>query len=311
MRISVIVPVYNVAAYLPRSIDSILAQTYTDFDVTLVDDGSTDGSGELCDEYARKNEKIRAFHQANGGPSMARNRGIAESSGELLTYIDSDDIVTPDYLQTLMGNMEKYSADVSCASFSFFGDEGTEETLKAAGESGRQERVYAGRDACIALLYERDFYTSTCNLLVRREIAEKYPFPEGRYHEDDMTTFRYLYAADRVVMSSAVLYCYYQRPGSIMHRYGQPVLDELRAADYYTEYFGSLGKDFRKAADHKKYSLIRNTLQEYPELKEKEPELYQKGRQYLREKSFGILTDRFSSAANRRFALKLLAGKGL
>lgn len=307
MRISIIVPVYNVEKYLDRTMASIIAQKYTDYEVILVDDGSTDKSGEMCDEYARKYNNIHVIHQKNSGPSAARNKGILESTGGYLTYIDSDDIVTPDYLSTLAEMITKYDADVSCARFALFSDEEDFGNVNDKGTE-RKERVYAGKDACIALMYEKDFYTSTCNLLARRDIAEKNLFPEGRYHEDDMTTFRYLYSAERVVSCNVVLYYYYQRQGSIMHCYGQPVLDEIKAADYYAEYCRDMGESFRKAAEHRKFSLIRSTLENYPELKEKNPDVYSNSVNYLKKSSLGIIMDNCATKGNRLFALKMMTG---
>ncbi|MBU3807950.1 MAG: glycosyltransferase, partial [Candidatus Phocaeicola faecipullorum] len=100
-RISVIVPVYNVAALLPRCIDSLLDQEFTDYEVLLVDDGSTDRSGRICDEYKEKDVRIRVIHKHNEGVSRTRNRGIDEAKGEWITFVDSDDYVTPGYLSDL------------------------------------------------------------------------------------------------------------------------------------------------------------------------------------------------------------------
>ena len=101
-KISIIVPVYNVENYLERCVESILKQTYTNFELLLINDGSTDQSGDLCDQLASKNENIKVFHLENAGVSNARNVGIQNSTGEWITFVDSDDFITPDYLETLI-----------------------------------------------------------------------------------------------------------------------------------------------------------------------------------------------------------------
>ena len=106
--ISVIVPVYNVEQYLPHCIDSILTQTFTDFEVLLIDDGSTDNSGRICDEYAKKDNRIRVFHKENGGVSSARNVGLDNAEGEFLGFVDGDDILSPVYLMILLKALEDF-----------------------------------------------------------------------------------------------------------------------------------------------------------------------------------------------------------
>ena len=111
--ISVIVPVYKVEEYLDKCVQSILAQTYRDFEILLVDDGSPDNCPQLCDRYAQKYDCIRALHKSNGGLSDARNFGIKYARGNDITFIDSDDFIAPDYLEVLVQLKEKYQADIA------------------------------------------------------------------------------------------------------------------------------------------------------------------------------------------------------
>lgn len=112
LKISVIVPVYNVEQYLSRCIDSILAQTFTNFELLLIDDGSTDGSGKICDEYSVKDSRIRVFHKENGGVSSARNLGLRKFTGDYVVFADSDDMVTSQWLETYSLNIDKYKCDI-------------------------------------------------------------------------------------------------------------------------------------------------------------------------------------------------------
>ena len=111
--ISVIVPVYNVEKYLPQCLNSIINQTYKNIEVVLVDDGSTDDSGNICEEYKKNDERIIVVHQKNSGLSAARNVGIEISTGEYITFIDSDDYISPDYIENLYSALEQYSADIA------------------------------------------------------------------------------------------------------------------------------------------------------------------------------------------------------
>ena len=118
--ISIIVPVYNVEAYLAKCVDSILAQTYTNLEIILVNDGSSDGCGRICDEYAKQDKRIKVIHKQNGGLSDARNVAIDVATGEFITFIDSDDYVTDDYIMTLYSLIEKYECKVSIALYNTF-----------------------------------------------------------------------------------------------------------------------------------------------------------------------------------------------
>lgn len=112
-KVSVIVPVYNVEKYLHRCIDSILTQTFTDFEVLLINDGSKDRSGEICDEYAKKDSRVKVFHKENGGVSSARNVGLDNARGDLICFCDSDDFVTKDWLALFVKNIDGYDAVIT------------------------------------------------------------------------------------------------------------------------------------------------------------------------------------------------------
>ena len=113
MKISVIIPVYNVEPFLPACLDSVLAQTHRDLEIILVDDGSADSSGAICDRYAGMDPRIRVIHQENGGVSLARNRGLELATGELISFIDSDDTLEPDMYEQLVHHMQTHGADIS------------------------------------------------------------------------------------------------------------------------------------------------------------------------------------------------------
>ena len=232
-EISVIVPVYNVERYLTRCIDSILAQTYQNFELILVDDGSTDGSGTLCDSYMKKDSRIKVIHKKNGGLSDARNSGIDAAEGEFLSFIDSDDWVRPDFLNILHGNAVQYGADVSVVNLHKEYDDGRIEKLNRVSEE------LLSREEALQNLYRIGIYINVaCNKLYKSALFSDIRYPVGKLHEDGFTTYKLLYKANRVYYSDADLYCYYQRSGSIMNQpFTERRLDEYEVYKERAEFF--------------------------------------------------------------------------
>ena len=302
MMISVIVPVYKMEDYLCRCVDSILKQTYADYEVILVDDGSPDGSGRICDDYASKFAQVRVIHKENGGLSDARNAGILQAAGEYVTFIDSDDYVTETYLSELVRLLREKGAEIACGSFVYVSSSLPDVKQE---KKIREDRVYTGKEACKALMMEKDFYPSACCMLIPLQIAKDHLFPVRKYYEDERTTFRYLLAAGKVAMTDQMLYYYDQREGSIMHTFGQPVLDGLEAADYYAEYCSGLeDQELLDAAQVKQYSLTARILGEYPELEREYPSLYREKKAFLKKNGRKILLHRDISKRLRWTALQ-------
>lgn len=215
-KISVIVPVYNVEPYLTECIDSILAQTYRDFELILVDDGSTDGCHAICDAYGEKHDFVKVIHQSNKGLSAARNAGIDASKGEYLTFIDSDDMIKKDYLEKLLMPLELSYADVTACKIKKFT---SNEELQDVGSFGRHERV-SGIDA-VKELYDlrskNNIVIESVAKMYAKDIVGNIRFPVGKLHEDDATTPKFVYAAKSVFIMPDELYLYRQRAGSIMN----------------------------------------------------------------------------------------------
>ena len=247
--ISVIVPVYNVENYLDQCIQSILRQSYSDFELILVDDGSKDSSGMLCDEYKRKDSRIQVIHKKNGGLSDARNAGTQIARGSHVTYIDSDDYVSDDYLQVLYNLINQNNADLAVTGIKCFYD-----GVIIKEDERTEERRYTGIEALKNVLYQKNMDTSACALLIPTKIALENPFPVGKYHEDDFTTYKYYLQADLVAVTTRKQYYYRQRKGSIMHSFGQAQLDELDAADNLVRECSRIDSELKKAAESKRFS---------------------------------------------------------
>ncbi len=218
-EISVIVPVYKVEGFLHRCVDSILGQTYRDFELVLVDDGSPDRCGEICDAYAARDSRIHVIHQKNGGLSAARNSGIdwvmAESHSHWLAFVDSDDWVHPQYLQQLYTAAEQTLCKISACGF--FRTEGApipeEEDFSIQAMSADDYYCGAVHEGVTAVAW---------NKLYHRSLFKKLRYPIGKLHEDEFTTYQAVYHAGKIGVTPARLYAYYQNPGGIMRSEWNP-----------------------------------------------------------------------------------------
>jgi len=187
--ISVIVPIYNVAAYLPACLDSILAQSYTDIELLLVDDGSTDGSADLCDDYACRDARVSVIHQDNQGPSFARNAALAVAQGEFVAFIDSDDVVHRQYLEVLYQTLQQTQADIVQAPYQIVPNnsraEYDEQRLSRPLPQHFSQKTFTGEEALLAMLYQQGTLDSSPCKLFRRSALGDWRFPSCfRVYED-------------------------------------------------------------------------------------------------------------------------------
>ncbi len=218
-NISVIVPVYKVEPFLHRCVQSILDQTYRDFELILVDDGSPDRCGELCEEYGRLDSRVRVLHQENGGLSAARNAGIdwafANSDSRWLAFVDSDDWVHPAFLQTLYDTAEQTLCKISACGFYRTGGEALPQAQDFSVVSLSADDYYCGQlhDGVTALAW---------NKLYHKSLFKGLRYPIGKLHEDEFTTYRAIYGAGKIGVTPARLYAYYQNPEGIMRSQWNP-----------------------------------------------------------------------------------------
>lgn len=225
--VTVVVPVYNVGKYLEASVESLLAQDYPNLEILLVDDGSTDGSGAVCDKFAAGDPRVRVLHQKNQGQAAARNHGVAQARGEYTAFIDSDDYVAPNYISYMEEIMAREDAQIGICNLSQCMPE--EEWHPVIRE---EVRVMNARHALETMFYQRDFTTSPCCKLYPTSWLRETPFPEGRIHEDLATVYKLLARAERVAYGPSVLYCYIQRKGSTEHSgFSARTLDHKTSVD--------------------------------------------------------------------------------
>ena len=207
--VSVIVPVYNVEHYLRECVDSILRQKYKGYEVILVDDGSTDNSGIICDEYAENNPQVSVIHQDNQGLSGARNSGVRIAKGEYVTFVDSDDIVSDDYIGLLVGSIRN-NCDVTVTGMRKF----TYDVPNNSAEMAKRE-VLTNEEALKILCNQTKFGNSACAKLYKKYLVDKYPYPQGKLYEDLATTYKIMAEAKGIVYCYKTGYFYRQRSGSI------------------------------------------------------------------------------------------------
>lgn len=208
--ISVVVPVYNVSKYLNECIESIINQTYETIEILLIDDGSTDGSSEICDEWGKRDSRVVVKHKINGGLSDARNVGIAEARGSWITFIDSDDVVHRRLIEYLYLIAIESSSQISICNLVHWYDG---QNPSFSSETKRVE--FEPEDAICEMLYQRSFLVSACGKLYSKQCFDGICYPVGKLFEDSATTHLIFEHADKIVFGNAGYYAYRHRGSSI------------------------------------------------------------------------------------------------
>lgn len=254
-KVSVIVPVYNVEKYIHRCIDSILSQTFTDWELILVDDGSPDSSGAICDEYAARDARIRVIHKENGGVSSARNVGIKQAAGEWITFVDSDDYLDEDSLLSMVELTKHYDADLFC-----FGIRMTT-TDKPMQRKQQHDTLYTVDSSNLIkkiLLYNTN--CGPCSKMFRTKRLQNFRFDESlKIGEDLLFNLHYLSNLHSpIICSDLCVYNYYTNPSSAMH--SKNLFDEYAFLSQKVESFFSGSNQYR---DEIKIFKMINLFQPY------------------------------------------------
>lgn len=225
--VSIIVPIYDVEQYLRQCVDSICDQTYSQLEIILVDDGSPDDCGAICDKYARSDPRVIVIHKKNGGLSSARNAGLDIATGTYVALIDGDDTIHPRFIEILVGLCEKYKCDIAQCDFLTV----SEQSVKLPLNSQRPLLFYTGRQILHEFCTGKDnINTIVWNKLYRRGLFDETRYPLGKIHEDEFTTYKILWKSRKMVITNQYLYYYLQRQKSITGRkYSIRRLDALDA----------------------------------------------------------------------------------
>ena len=211
--ISVILPVYRVEKYLDRCLQSVTGQTYRNLEIILVDDGSPDSSGAICDAWAEKDSRIQVIHKENAGAGAARNTGLDAATGEIISMIDSDDYLDVHMFEHLLSLMTE---DVDIAECDICWTE--LDDLRMDDGSGAETAVYDMEDAMRLHIRDEIFCQTPPNKLYRRKTVGDIRFPEGNLIDDEFFTYKVIGNAGKLARSSACMYAYRQQPGSAMHK---------------------------------------------------------------------------------------------
>ena len=239
--VSIIVPVYNVKPYLERCVNSLIGQSYRDLEIILVDDGSTDGSGELCDDLTHKDNRIKAIHKSNQGAAAARNAGIDISSGEFICFVDSDDYVNYEYVRYLYEICTKNGADIGMCGHLITDKDDYYELI----DFSKPIELYS-KDEILDKFFT-DMHGSIIipwNKIYKRKCISDIRYVVGMICEDEATTVKFLYNADKIAFGKEVGYYYFSRPDSITgSAYSKRNLDILKAYESRLLFYKEQGED--------------------------------------------------------------------
>ena len=269
--ISIIVPIYKVEKYLDRCINSILNQTFKDFELILVDDGSPDRCGDICEEYAKKDKRIKVIHKENGGLSDARNAGLDIAKGEFVGFVDSDDFIHKDMYMILYDTLVKSKSDISQCKFKYFSKEN--ELNKNIINDGKY-KIYNNIDAIEEIMDNKNLNANVWNKLYKRELFREIRFPKGKIHEDEFVTYKVFYRAKTISYVNKELYYYFSNDTGIMKNLNiNSKFDWIEAIEERNEFLLSIKEKnlFNKSNSYLFFNLIklRYNIKKSEELKNK------------------------------------------
>lgn len=284
--ISIIVPIYKVEQYLDKCIQSIINQTYRNLQIILVDDGSPDNCGKICDEYALKDDRIEVIHKINGGISDARNIGISKAKGKYIGFVDSDDFIDKNMYKDMYNLIEEKKADVCICNFYNVIDDNN---IIKNSNKGIQE--YNKMDILREILLDKQIQSYAWNKLYKRELFDNIKYPVGKKYEDIGTTFYILEKCNKVVVTDLPKYYYLNRADSIVNSLSeQTVMDYV---DLINKRYDYIENKFNKLTRYNVYYLARTLITSYTDLQnienpgkeiiEKLNNLYNKTRQAIKE----------------------------
>ena len=242
--VSIIVPVFNTKKYLRECLESLLSQSYQNLEILLIDDGSTDGCDLICDDYGSQDKRIRVFHNENGGQAFARNFGMGKALGDYIIFVDSDDVVSPLFVEKLYGACCKFDADIAFSGISLFSKKMinsgmTQENARLIGKN-EMFKLYSSpkiKDSIPII--------SFCNKIFKRTLLQDFSFPEGMAYEDTASIFIPLYNMNRCVFVESNLYFYRKSENSTTnHVFNEKCFDAIKAFKMAIEFFSEKQEPF-------------------------------------------------------------------
>lgn len=277
--ISVIIPVYKVEKYVEKCIQSVINQTYENLQIILVDDGSPDNCGKICDEYAKKDHRIEVIHKSNGGLSDARNKGLEIAKGEYIGFVDSDDYIEADMYEVLYNLLKQYNADVSICNF-YTVSQGKISIKNADNGINEYNRIEILKE----ILLDKNIQSYAWNKLYKKELFDEIKYPIGKKYEDIGTTFFLLEKCNKVVVTGKSEYYYINRQDSIVNNVTESTITDyieliMQRYDYIEENIkelSSYNKDYLKRILKTAEKDIKSLNEVGDYTKKKYEELYNK-----------------------------------
>lgn len=243
--VSIVIPIYNVEEYLRICLDSILKQTYDALEVLMVDDGSKDASGQICDEYQSKDSRFVAIHKENGGAADARNVALDRCTGDYVTFVDGDDYVAPDFVERLVNLVEQYDSDIAICGWNNVSETKVEPFCKNSGAI----KEFDTKQALEALLYQEDFDTAMWPKLYKTSLFEGIRFPKGNLYEDIAIIYEVFLKASKVTYEDYAGYFYLLREsGTTLMKFRKNKMDLIDVVETMERVLCGKYPDLEKAA---------------------------------------------------------------
>ncbi|MBR1443324.1 MAG: glycosyltransferase family 2 protein [Firmicutes bacterium] len=303
--VSIIVPVYNVEKYISRCIESLISQTYKNIEIILVDDGTQDKSGEICEKYAKKDKRIVVYHKENGGLSDARNYGIEKSNGEYLSFVDSDDYVDFDYIEFLY-NLIKKGYKLSLCSLCIVYTSNNRICKKGNGK----EIIVSGKNCIKMMCYHDEIDTSAYAKLYHKSLFENVKYPKGKLFEDIGTSYLLFDQCEKIICSFVPKYYYVIRDNSIVtSKFSEKKLDFIEMTDQMADYVQNKYPDLSKATLRRRGYARFSTLNQMFDIQgNRFIEIRKEIIQYLKKIALPVLRDRYTPNRDKIAYVCLLMG---
>lgn len=305
--ISIIIPIYNVEKYLKKCLDSIVNQTYKNIEIILVNDGSTDRSGEICDIYSNITDKIITIHQKNQGASIARNIGINKAKGKYITFVDGDDEVGNNYISYLYSLIKKNNTKMSIAAYTIIS-----ETGKKINLGKNFDEVIIDTETCLdRLLKEKGFTVSPCAKMYDKVLFENIKFPEGKLFEDNGTIYKLIMQCDKIAYGNESYYYYCRRDtSSTRSKFNLKKLELIELTDKMCDEIERSYPNLKNTLDKKRitvrFSILRMmNLREEKEINEKRVEI----ENYIKERKKQIMKNECMDKRDKMALISLMLGR--
>ncbi len=285
--ISIVIPIYKVEEYLKKCITSVLEQTYSNLEIILVDDGSPDNCGKICDEYAKKDERIKVIHKENGGLSDARNAGIIQATGNYITFIDSDDYVDENYVELLYTTLVSNEADISIASHRVLYNKKCIDKSTNENFCGKPELILE------KILYDDGVDLSAWGKLYKINLFSKVKFPKGRLYEDSATTYQLIDMSKEIAVYSKPVYNYVIREESISNnKFSEKKLDLITSTKEMTDFIRNKYPDLENACNRRLMYAYLSTLTQLAKSEEKNKEIEIELKNYIKNNRKSVIKDK-------------------